>query len=137
MRSAILAAMFLAVPAFAADDKPVVKEIATKDLKVTPMRGGKATEPTEIKTAEDLAKSPVLKDAADDVKKSVDFSKEKLVLFAWAGSGGDKLAPELKGEDKKVTAEFVLTRGLTRDLRQHVHIYVVPKDAEVKVVTGK
>lgn len=137
MRSAILAAMFLAVPAFAADDKPVVKEIATKDLKVTPMRGGKATEPKEITSAEDLAKSPVLKDAADDVKKSVDFSKEKLVLFAWAGSGGDKLAPELKGEDKKVTAEFVLTRGLTRDLRQHVHIYVVPKDAEVKVVTGK
>lgn len=132
MRAAILGALFLALPAVAADDKPAVKEIATKDLKVTFPKGGKATEPTEIKTADELAKSPVLKESADDIKKQVNFEKEKLVLFTWGGSGGDKLTP-----DEKAAGTFALTRGLTRDFRMHVHLFVVPKDAAVKVVTAK
>jgi len=55
----------------------------------------------------------------------------------WGGSGGDKLATDLKTENKKITATFTYSAGLTRDFRQHFHIYAVPKDAEVKVVTGK
>jgi hypothetical protein len=59
----------------------------------------------------------------------VNFEKEKLVLFAWGGSGGDKITP-----DAKTAGTFALTRGLTRDFRMHLHLFVVPKDAEVKVV---
>ncbi|VTR90857.1 unnamed protein product [Gemmata massiliana] len=132
MRSAILAALFLAAPVLAAEEKSVVKEIPTKDLKVKVPDGGKATEPAEIKSAEDLAKSPVLKDAADDVKKAVDFSKEKLLVFAWAGSGGDKVALAGETKDGKTALTLTYTRGLTRDLRQHVKLFVVPKDAEIK-----
>ncbi len=135
MRFATIAAVLLALPLFAADEKPAVKEIATKDLKVKAPEGGKPTARTEIKTADDLAKSPVLKGAADDIKKSVDFAKEKLVLFAWSGSGGDRIAGAA-GKDGK-TAEFTYTGGLTFDLRQHVKLFVVPKDAEVKVTTAK
>ncbi|MBP3958159.1 hypothetical protein J8F10_23160 [Gemmata sp. G18] len=137
MRSAILATLFLAAPVLAAEEKSVVKEIPTKDLKVKVPDGGKASEPTEIKTADDLAKSPVLKDAADDVKKSVDFSKEKLLVFAWAGSGGDKVALTGDTKDGKTALAVTYTRGLTRDLRQHVKLFVVPKDAEVKVAPAK
>ncbi len=132
MRVAFLSALFLAVPVFAADEKPTVKEIPTKDLKITFPKGGKATEPTEIKTAEELTKSAALKDAADEIKKQVNFEKEKLVFFAWAGSGGDKITP-----DEKTAGTFTLTRGLTRDLRMHMRLFVVPKDAAVKIVTGK
>jgi hypothetical protein len=96
------------------------------------MRGGKATEPTAIKSADDLAKSPALKDSADAIKKEVDFDTQKLVFFAWSGSGGDKIAP-----DAKTAGTFTYTAGLTRDLRPHVHLFVVPKDAEVKVVPAK
>jgi hypothetical protein len=64
----------------------------------------------------------------------VDFAKEKVAVFAWAGSGQDKVAA---GEVKDKTAVFTYTRGLTRDLRQHVKIFAVPKDAEVKVEIGK
>ena len=134
---AIAALLFVSSLALAAEDKPAIKEIPTKDLKVMVIRGGKATEPATITSAEDLAKSPVVKDAADDLKKQIDFAKEKLVVFAWAGSGQDKVAGELKSEDKKMTAQFTYTRGLTRDLRQHVHLFVVPKDSEVKVETAK
>jgi hypothetical protein len=115
-----------------ADDKPAVKEIPTKDLKITFPKGGKATEPTEINSAEDLAKAPALGGAADEIKKQVDFAKEKLVFFAWGGSGGDKVTA-----DEKTAGTFNYMRGLTRDFRQHTKLFVVPKDAAVKVVTAK
>ena len=138
MRALAMLAVFAAGSlAVAADDKekdkPAIKEIDTKDLKLTFPRGGKGVEPTTITSAEDLAKNGVVSKSADEIMKKVDFAKEKLVVFAWAGSGQDKLASELKTADNKSTATFALTRGLTRDLRQHIHLYVVPKDAEVKV----
>lgn len=129
MRYAVLIAVTLFAAPVLADDKPAVKEIPTKELKIPAMRGGKATEPTVIKSADDLAKSPALKDSADAIKKEVDFDTQKLVFFAWSGSGGDKIAP-----DAKTAGTFAYTAGLTRDLRPHVHVFVVPKDAEVKVV---
>jgi hypothetical protein len=128
--AAVLCAALLAVPV-RAEDKPALKEIPTKDLKVAHPKDGKVTAPTVIKTAEELEKSPVLKDAADAVKKHVDFAKEKLVVFAWGGSGGDRLAATLKADGK--TAEFSYTPGLTLDLHMHAKLFVVPKDAEVKV----
>jgi hypothetical protein len=129
--AAVIVAALFAAPVFA-EDKPAVKEIPTKDLKITFPRGGKPTEPTEIKTADELAKSAALKDAADDIKKQVNFEKEKLVVFAWGGSGGDRIVA-----DEKTAGTFNLTRGLTRDFRMHTKLFVVPKDAAVKVVTGK
>ncbi|HEY1190709.1 MAG TPA: hypothetical protein VGE74_23965 [Gemmata sp.] len=132
MRSALLVVALLVAPVVAADDKPVVKELPTKELKVAPARGGKATEPTEIKSAEELAKNAVLKGAAEEVKKLVDFGKEKLLVFAWSGSGQDKVAVTGETEDGKTALTVTYTRGLTRDLRQHVKLFVVPKDAEVK-----
>lgn len=129
--AALIVAAFFAAPVFA-EDKPAVKEIPTKDLKIKFPERGKATEPSEIKTADELAKSEALKDAADAIKKQVNFEKEKLVFFAWGGSGGDKIAA-----DEKTAGTFNLTRGLTRDFRMHTKLFVVPKDAAVKVVTGK
>jgi hypothetical protein len=134
---AILAVLFVGSLAAAADEKPAVKELSAKDLKLNFPRGGKATAPATVASAEDLAKNDVVKDAADDIKKQVDFAKEKLVVFAWGGSGQDKLAADLKTADKKTTALFSYTRGLTRDFRMHTHLYVVPKDAEVKVEAAK
>ena len=133
---AMLAALVVGSLAAAADEKPAIKELDTKDLKLTFPRGGKGTEPTVVATAEELKKNGVVAQSADEIAKKIDFAKEKLVIFAWGGSGGDKLAPDLKTADKKTTAEFALTRGLTRDFRQHIHLYVVPKDAEVKVVAA-
>lgn len=132
VRTLILTAAVIFAAPVLADDKPAVKEIPTKDLKITLPKGGKATEPTVIKTADDLAKSVPLKDAADAIKKEVNFDKEKLVFFAWGGSGRDKIAP-----DAKTPGTFAYTAGLTRDFRMHAHLFVVPKDAEVKVVPAK
>ena len=133
MRVAMCAAAILfATTLAAADDKAAVKEIPTKDLKIGFPKGGRPNMPTEVKSAEDLAKNESLKGAADEIKKQVNFDKEKLVFFAWGGSGGDKITA-----DEKTPGTFVLKRGLTRDFRMHVMLFAVPKDAEVKVVAGK
>ena len=133
MRIALLAFLFLAASAFAADDKPVVKEIPTKDLTLTfPVKGTGTSKPDVFTSADDVAKSPVLQKAAEAIGKQVDFKKEKLVVFTWSGSGQDKSASEAKMTDGKTTVSFSYTAGKTRDLRQHVHLFVVPKDAEVK-----
>lgn len=131
---AVATVLCCALLTVAAEDKPAVKEIPTKDLKLTFPEGGKATEPKEIKSVEDLKKSEVVGGAADELMKQVSFDKEKLVVFAWGGSGGDRLTASIKDADGKTTAVFALKRGLTRDFRRHFHLYVVPRNATVQVV---
>ena len=134
MRSVLCAvAMLLVVPAFAADDVPAVRPLDTKGVKFDFEKGGHQPKPVEIKTAEELAKSALLADDAsrDAIKKQVNFEKEKVIVFVWAGSGGDKIAGALSKDGK--TATFTYKAGLTDDLRRHAFAYAVPKDAEVKV----
>jgi hypothetical protein len=133
---AVLAA-FVTAPVLG-EDKPAVKELDTKDLKVTfPEKVPGVANPVIVGSADELAKSAILKDAADAVKKLVNFEKEKLVVFAWQGSGGDKMSAEAKTADGKTTVAFLVTPGFTRDLRKHLKVYVVPKGAEVKTSTAK
>jgi hypothetical protein len=127
------AAVLLAVPAFA-DDKPAVRALDLKGVTVVqPKDFGGPPKPVEIKTAEELAKSAAFADDAsrDAVKKQMDFSKEKLVVFAWSGSGQDRIAGELDKDGKAAT--FAYTAGFTDDLRRHALVFTVPKDAAVKV----
>jgi hypothetical protein len=134
MRACVIAILVcVASAAPAADDKPAVREVPLKDLKFKFPDKADVNSPAVITSADDLAKSPVLKDSADAIGKQVDFAKEKLVLFTWRGSGQDSVTP---AADKKA-AVFTYQRGLTRDLRQHVRLFAVPKDAGVKVVTAK
>lgn len=135
---AILAAFALSAALAVADDKkPEVRTIDAKDLKFN--HDGNEPKPTEIKSADELAKAKVFADDAsrDAVKKHVDFAKEKLVVFAWSGSGGDKLTPELVTDGKTVTATFKYQGGLTDDFRRHGQVFAVPKEAEVKVSKAK
>ncbi|MBA4188187.1 MAG: hypothetical protein C0467_09245 [Planctomycetaceae bacterium] len=117
--------------AVAAEEKSVVKEISTKELKIAFPENGKAGSPTTITSPEELSKSPILKDAAEAIAKQVDFKTEKLLVFAWAGSGQDKLTVVGMEKDKKTLLTISYMPGLTRDLRRHVKLFVVPKDAEI------
>jgi hypothetical protein len=124
----IAAGCLLVTAALTADEKKdAVRELTLKGVKVP----DKSTvdKPTVIASADDLTKAMLGEDATATIKKEVNFDKEQVLVFAWGGSGGDKLAASAdKGE---VTFEF--KRGLTRDFRQHVHAFVIPKDAKWKV----
>lgn len=131
----------LAFAATAAEKKPAepvkkeekkeagVREIDLKDAKLAESRGGKASAPTVIKTEEELAKA-VGEDAAKAMK--IDFKKEYLALFQWAGSGQDKLTHSTETKDGKTTVTTTLTPGRTKDLRQHAHLIALPAGAEWK-----
>ena len=116
-------------------DKPAVRELDLKGVKlVLPERLTKP-KPAEIRSAEELAKAKEFADDAsrDAAKKQVDFAKEKLVVFAWAGSGQDRLTPNLVTDGKKVTATFTYKAGATDDFARHARVFAVPRDAAVEV----
>lgn len=126
-------AVLFAVQAFACDAPPDVRSLASKGVKFDHTKGGNAPKAVEIKSAEELAKSPLFadNDSRDEIKKQVDFDKEKLVVFVWSGSGGDKLSGELV--KRGGTAQFTYKAGFTDDLRRHGHVFAVPKDAKVEM----
>lgn len=115
-----------AVPAFA-DDAKTVRPL---DIKILPVTAeGPFGKPAVVGTAEELEKLIPDKDTRAAITKAVDLTKESLVMFAWSGSGGDKLTFVVEKGEKGPVVVFGLTRGLTRDLRQHVHTFAVSKDA--------
>ena len=142
MRSAVFVlALFVAPVVFAAEEKPqplTPIDLKANDIPVVQPKEGNPLKPTEINTAGELTKSPLFGEGATDkLKKFVNFEKEKLVVFAWSGSGQDKLTGSLVTADKKVTAQFLYTGGVTKDYRPHFYVFVAPKDAEVKADRSK
>ena len=116
-----------------AQDAPKARELSPKGVKLEFTKGNLA-KPKVIASASELDR--VLDDGGM-LKKEIDFDKEKLVLFAWTGSGQDKLLGKADKEGK--TAIFTYVPGQTRDIRRHVHLYAVPKSAEVRIdsITNK
>jgi len=126
LKRLFLLAFCLALPiAVYAGEPTKLREIDAKDLKIA-FEKGKWSAPKTITSADELDKAFP---GADSIKKKVDFAKEKLLVFAWGGSGGDKLSGSLSDDGK--TATFTYKGGLTRDFRPHVHLFAVPKAAEV------
>ena len=68
------------------------------------------------------------RDSMERIADAVDFEKEKVVVFACQGSGQDLLHGFMNQG-----ATFNYTPGMTKDLRTHSSIYVVPKDATLTV----
>jgi hypothetical protein len=113
-----------------------IHRLDLKGLK-TGIPKGKVTAPTEITTAEQLAKEFPDEEWQTKIKNQVDFTKSKLLYFGWAGSGGDKLGFQTEKTDKGLVVTFLYQPGLTRDLRGHVVLFAIPKDATWKVTMGK
>ena len=61
-------------------------------------------------------------EALKSLNKQVDFEKRKVLVFAWRGSGGDRLSFEVaKSRFEPVT--FRIRLGRTRDLRSHLRVF--------------
>ena len=92
----------------------------------------KASQPTVITNEKELAAAFPDKETQARLAKEVDFTKEKLLFFAWAGSGQDQLTAAAE----KVGGEIIFNHkmGRTRDLRSHYRLFAIEKDAKWKVV---
>ena len=134
---AILIALFAASALIAADDKPPAKEIPCKDLKIAfPAKPGGIKTPEVVTTAEQLSKSAALKGAEDDIKKQIDFEKEKLVFVAWLGASDDKFMMEPTTIESKPAIAFRVVSGKRTDQYKHTRLFVVPKDIALDVKGG-
>ena len=93
--------------------------------------------PLELKSAED-AKAYFSDDQLKVLNKNVDWDKQTVLVFAWRGSGQDKMEAKVheKGDDG-LLVEFVYTAGRTRDLREHTRFFAVRKGVAWKRSDGK
>jgi hypothetical protein len=83
--------------------------------------------PIALRTAADLDKHIPSKEIRAELLKTIKLDREYLVLFAWAGSGGDRLTVAVEMGKKGPEAVFTRKPGLTDDLRQHIKIFSLPK----------
>ncbi len=84
---------------------------------------GNRDKPVAIKNREEAAQY-IDADALDKLDKQIDFQNQVLLLFAWRGSGQDKLEVMVM-ESYPEQLDFNYQPGRTRDLRQHAKLYAV------------
>jgi hypothetical protein len=124
--AALAAATVLAAAAPAEDKKvkePIV-EIPTEKADKIETKDGKATAPTAVTSEKELEKAIPDEDTRKRVAKLVDFKEQVLLVFAWEGSGGDKLEYVIL-ESFPEQIRFSLKPGATDDLRKHVKLFAL------------
>ena len=87
--------------------------------------------PRALKSAKDAAEW-FDDDELAKLAKQVDFGKQVVLLFAWRGSGQDRLDAAV-AESYPEQVFFSLTPGRTRDLRQHVRIFALRSNVQWRV----
>jgi hypothetical protein len=146
MKTQLLALAFcgltLSAGAFVEDEaKEGKKDAVVKELGATGvprvLERGEVSKPTAIANTKELAKAIPVEAVQKRVKKDVDFTTQQVLFFEWSGSGGDKLTYTVEKGKKGTEVVFQYRRGLQKDLRPHVRLFAMPKDATWKVQTAK
>lgn len=114
----------------AAEDLPI-KELESLTPKPAVFDAAAATKPIVLTSEKDAAEH-FEKDDLAKLTKQVDFTRQVVLVFAWRGSGGDKLSFGV-AESNPEQVHFSLKRGLTRDLRPHVQIYALRSNVKWSV----
>ena len=86
-------------------------------------KGSTWNKPIVVKSTEEAAKH-FDKEALATLAKEVDFKKQVVLVFAWKGSGGDKLSYDV-AESFPEQIFFSLKPGATDDLRAHSHVFAL------------
>ena len=113
--------------------EPIV-EIVDVQPKASAFLFDGASKPVVIYSVDEITKYFDAKNSAN-LKSKVDFSQQEVLVFAWRGSGQDRIEYEVL-ESFPEQIRFIYRRGRTRDLRQHFKIFVVRSDVKC-IVNGK
>jgi hypothetical protein len=114
-----------------AEDKPAIRVISLKDVKLK--AEDKFGRPVIIESADALAKSKVFEDDAsrEAVKKQIDFSKEKLVVWVATVASDTKLSVEFdKDKEKGLVVLLISDVGVKKDMKEQRLAVAIPKDAK-------
>ena len=107
---------------------PVGPAITKVDIRPSKIEFSRWNTPVELRSLED-AKKHFEGDALDQLKAKVDFGNHTLLVFAWRGSGQDKLDYVVMESFPEQIA-FSRRPGRTRDLRPHVHVFALRSNAK-------
>ena len=102
---------------------PVGPAITKVDIRPSKIEFSRWNTPVELTSLED-AKKHFEGDALDQLKAKVDFGNQIVLVFAWRGSGQDKLDYVVMESFPEQIA-FSYRPGRTRDLRPHVHVFAL------------
>jgi hypothetical protein len=120
-------------PVFAAAQEPIV------ELKVTPektaFKNSAWNKPLVIKSQDEAAKH-FGKNALETIAKKVDFQKQIVLVFAWQGSGGDKLEYQIL-ESFPEQVPFSLRPGATDDVRPHSRVFALRSNVKWSIRAPK
>jgi hypothetical protein len=119
---ALLPLVTLAAATASAPSNPI-KELKDLTPKDTVFAASGSSKPLVFKAQKDAADYFSEAELAK-LAKQVDFTSQIVLLFAWQGSGQDKLDFSV-AESYPEQIRFTYTPGRTRDLRQHIRIYVL------------
>ena len=131
--AALLLPLLFALPVSAEPDAklPPIKKLTDVKPKRSVFRVAKRGKPLVIRTTKEAAEH-FAKDDLAQLTKQVDFKQQFVLLFAWRGSGGDRLKYDV-AESFPEQVMFHLKPGRTRDLRSHIHVYVLRSNVKWKV----
>lgn len=109
-------------------EKPVVEKLeVTAEAAV--FDDASRNRPLEL-TSADQAKAYFSEAQLAALNGMVDWDSQRVLVFAWRGSGQDKLATDVEQGDDGPSVKFIYTPGLTRDLRPHVYIFAIQNGVE-------
>ncbi len=110
---------------------PPIKKVGGLQLKTAAFDVARAENPLVIQSA---AKAATYFDARNlaTLKNEVDFSKQQVILFAWRGSGQDRIEFVVL-ESFPEQIRFSYQRGRTKDFRQHVQVFIVRSNVKCSI----
>ena len=128
----LLAAIVLPITVAGADAKlPPIKTVKGVKPNRSIFKAAKRNKPLVIRSAK-AAAAYFSKPALAKLKKQVDFKHQIVLVFAWKGSGQDRLNYSV-AESFPEQIFFKHKRGRTRDLRSHVKIFVLRSNVKWRV----
>jgi hypothetical protein len=123
-RSVLIASLVLPfLSALIASAQPAITAIEDAKPKPSVFKDASLRKPLVIRSAEEAA-GHFGDDALAALKKQVDFEKQIVLIFAWRGSGQDRLTYAVL-ESYPEQVPFKYRPGRTRDLRPHVYVYAL------------
>ncbi|MFZ5832108.1 MAG: hypothetical protein ACOY3P_18645 [Planctomycetota bacterium] len=120
-----------AVVSSVAAQAPPIKQLEGMEPKPAVFEGSSWKKPIKISSAEEAAKHFSEKQLGE-LQKQVDFAEQVVLLFAWRGSGQDRLDYSV-AESYPEQIFFRYSPGRTRDYRQHVYVYALRKNVSWSV----
>lgn len=115
----------------AGDAIPPIREIKNVKPKPAVFKGSRWKKPIKIES-EKAAGKYFGKKAVATIKKQVNFKQQFVLLFAWQGSGQDRLS-FVVAESFPEQVFFSRKPGRTRDLRRHARVFALRANVKWRV----